>query len=165
MFTGRDASRSFITGVTENTSDGVADLPPANLLSLKQWQEFYAKKYNFIGKLRGKYYDDNGNPTQYSVIVDELINGALKSKDDTDVDERQYPSCNVEWDVEQGTRVWCTNRSGGIVRDWTGFPRKYYRPGSQSHRCACIQDSEAINPNVEHYDNCNVHSVSCHVQT
>lgn len=42
--------------------------------------------------------------------MEELIKIALMSKDDTNADEQQYPPCNVEWDAETGTRVWCSNR-------------------------------------------------------
>ena len=32
-----------------------------------------------------------------------------------------FPPCNSEWKKDAGGRVWCTNKSGGIVRDWVGF--------------------------------------------
>jgi len=27
--------------------------------------------------------------------------------------------------------VWCTNKSGGIERDWVGVPRRYFKPGNE----------------------------------
>jgi hypothetical protein len=46
--------------------------------------------------------------------------------------------------------------SGGIQRDWVGVPRKYFRPGSPTPRCACVKNigAPSHNPGVKnHKDN------------
>jgi hypothetical protein len=37
-----------------------------------------------------------------------MIVEALENKDKEKVEQQNYPPCNVEWNVELGTRVWCT---------------------------------------------------------
>lgn len=51
FFLGRDASRSFITGMfkEEDLSDDVIDLDPNDLIGLDTWLSTYRKKYKEIG--------------------------------------------------------------------------------------------------------------------
>ena len=51
------------------------------------------------------------------------IEQAHKDKDQQDVEKQMFPPCNVEWSQAEGSRLWCTNKSGGISRDWVGRPR------------------------------------------
>lgn len=56
--------------------------------------------------------------------------------------------------------------SGGIKRDWIGFPRKFHQPGSGVTRCACVnlKSEESKNlGNFEVYKNCNPNAVSCYL--
>lgn len=48
---GRDASRSFITGLfdEENLTDHVSDMDPNDLIGLDTWINTYKKKYKEIG--------------------------------------------------------------------------------------------------------------------
>lgn len=48
---GRDASRSFITGLfdEENLTDHVSDMDPSDLIGLDTWLNTYKKKYKEIG--------------------------------------------------------------------------------------------------------------------
>jgi hypothetical protein len=39
-------------------------------------------------------------------------------------------------------RYWCSTRSGGIARTWSGLPRRLFYPGREE-RCACVRDSGA----------------------
>ena len=71
-----------------------------------------------------------------------------------------YPQCNIQWTEKEGTRVWCTNQSGGKTRDWTGVPRKYYEAG-KDYRCACIKESDLDSPNLKPYENCDPLSTTC----
>ena len=48
---------------------------------------------------------------------------AHKDKDKNDVEKQMFPPCNVEWSQAEGSRLWCTKKSGGITRDWVGVPR------------------------------------------
>lgn len=60
--------------------------------------------------------------------------------------------------------------SGGIERDWAGVPRKYYKPGSDSFRCACVKFTEDMRTspqrkgNVEEYEDCSPESESCFIR-
>ena len=62
--------------------------------------------------------------------------------------------------------------SGGIERDWSGVPRKYYKPGSESSRCACIKLTEEMKQsshtqrmgNLEEYEGCSPDAEACYVQ-
>lgn len=51
MFLGRDASRSFITGLfdEDNLTDHVADIDSNDLIGLDTWLSTYRKKYKEIG--------------------------------------------------------------------------------------------------------------------
>ena len=42
---------------------------------------------------------------------------------ENDVEKQMFPPCNVEWSQAEGSRLWCTKKSGGITRDWVGVPR------------------------------------------
>lgn len=109
-FTGCDISRSFVTGefTSEKMTDAVLDLPLTDLKSLNDWRVFYEEAYTFVGKLIGRYYNEDGSPTPYLL---ELEN-RFKEAQQVDMHKLKlrytYPPCNVQWDSEMGTRVWCT---------------------------------------------------------
>ncbi|PNF29693.1 hypothetical protein B7P43_G13060 [Cryptotermes secundus] len=67
FFTGRDGSRAFITGdFTESgLTDDVIGLTPQELHSLHEWAQFYRREYKYLGKVIGRYYDTEGQPTPY----------------------------------------------------------------------------------------------------
>ncbi|XP_052900351.1 neuferricin homolog [Anopheles moucheti] len=142
MFVGHDATRSFVTGEFKQYSTELSDvsaLKEAELQQLFTWKEFYDKTYRYVGKLSGRYFDSLGHDTAY---YRHVMDRAAKAKDSKE-NEREYPSCNVEWKLETGTRVWCTNRSGtGQERSWVGRPRKVVADdddGAQSIQfCACV---------------------------
>jgi len=57
-FTGRDASRSFITGLfdSENLTDHVLDMDSNDLIGLDTWLSTYRKKYKEIGNYNAYLY-------------------------------------------------------------------------------------------------------------
>lgn len=112
FFVGKDASRAFITGdfINENAQDDVLDLSPSELLSLRDWSKFYETEYEFKGKLHGKYYDENGKKTQYWYELNKKLNEAEKAKKGEKDEELVFPPCNVEWNADTGTKVWCSNK-------------------------------------------------------
>lgn len=166
-FIGRDNSRAFITGDfdLEKSSDEVIDLGLQELKSLKQWAEFYRKDYKYIGKLIGKFYNQNGKLTPYGREVKAHIKEAEQAEVNEDLQKLKFPPCNVEWDPEKGTRFWCTRLSGGIKRDWVGVPRQLYEVGSDSYRCACISEEHISLGNIKQYDGCAPNSESCFVKS
>jgi predicted heme/steroid binding protein len=165
FFIGRDASRSFVTGKFDvnDVSDQVADLTAEELRSVNHWVQFYNKDYKRVGKLIGRYYGADGKLSRYGKEVKKLIQAAELSKDNEDLEKLKYPPCNVEWDAQRGTRVWCTEKSGGISRDWVGVPRQLYLPGSQDYRCACVKNGDEVSASLKRYDGCDDNSHSCFV--
>lgn len=169
FFTGRDGSRAFITGdFTESgLTDDVISLTAQELHGLHEWAQFYRKEYKYLGKVIGRYYDTEGQPTPYYHQVRKLINKAKRTKQEESIEKLSYPPCNSEWSQESGSRVWCSKMSGGIERDWIGVPRQLYEPGFQTHRCACVRENEIDGPikkgNIKEYPDCNPKSTSCWV--
>lgn len=63
-----------------------------------------------LGKLIGRFYNDAGNPTEYSEHLERKIQEALAHKAAGIEDKERYPPCNVEWTAGKGSRVWCSAR-------------------------------------------------------
>ena len=53
--------------------------------------------------------------------------------------------------------------SGGVHRDWVGYPRRYFAPGSKSWRCSCVREEDLDNPHVKLYPDCDPTSIRCKV--
>lgn len=167
-FAGRDASVSFITGefevFVEDEADDVLSLKPSDLLSLSNWQKFYEKDYIYKGKLVGRFYDEQGQPTKYYHKYLALLEQAQDAKTASEELRLKYPDCNIEWSKEKGSHVWCTLNSGGIERSWVGYPRKLFQVGSDNFRCACLrkEDLETTEVMIKPYDNCEPYSNNCY---
>mmetsp|Transcript_12254 Transcript_12254/g.17093 ORF Transcript_12254/g.17093 Transcript_12254/m.17093 type:complete len:174 (-) Transcript_12254:153-674(-) len=84
VFAGRDCSLSFVTGdfTLEECAKGLDELTAQQLVSLDQWKSFYVKhdKYEFIGRLEGRFYDKEGNPTTEMEDVKEKIASVPRKK-------------------------------------------------------------------------------------
>ncbi|XP_015110289.1 neuferricin [Diachasma alloeum] len=171
-FIGKDATLAFITGEfnEENLSDDVSTLTNSQAKSIINWVKFYDEKYVYKGKLVGRFYDKNGDPTaEYHEFMDKVERA---DEADTIQEEmkRKFPPCNVEWKPEDGTRVWCSPQSGGISRDWTGVPRQFFeKPSSAKNRCACVNlensDFREHQGKFREYENCARLSSTCYVKT
>ncbi|XP_074870136.1 neuferricin isoform X2 [Carettochelys insculpta] len=174
--TGKDASRAFVTGDFTSTGlvDDVSGLSPSEMLTIQDWLSFYSKNYIFVGKLVGRFYDENGAPTEVLEQAQAVIEEGLKSKEQNN---KQFPACNSEWSSSTGSRFWCSKQSGGVARGWTGVPRKLYKPGSLDSYCVCVRTTgppsgqldstehsdrgDLDNPNVQEYKGCHPLSDSC----
>ncbi|XP_035221843.1 neuferricin-like [Stegodyphus dumicola] len=180
FFTGRDASRAYITGdFTENgLTDDVSGLDGASLVGIEDWLSFYREEYKPVGKLIGRYYDQNGNPTKELLIVREKVAKHQKNKWLEDKDKEMFPPCNSEWSKEKGSRVWCTKKSGGVERNWVGVPRELHIKGKDP-RCICVKNygppssssdskthadrGDLDHPDLKEYPGCPSASESCSV--
>ncbi|XP_026329634.1 neuferricin homolog [Hyposmocoma kahamanoa] len=164
-FIGKDGSRSFITGNFQdesNNKDHVLDLTCNQLSSLQDWEHTFRSKYKYVGVLVGRYYNDDGKPTEYSNELDLRLEKCKIEKEMAKQDELKYPPCNMEWSADQGSRVWCTKTSGGIARSWVGVPRQLYTPGEKRPRCACVDlEHDHSSALLNEYDNCTPFSTSC----
>uniref|UniRef100_A0A182W5K1 Cytochrome b5 heme-binding domain-containing protein n=1 Tax=Anopheles minimus TaxID=112268 RepID=A0A182W5K1_9DIPT len=166
MFVGHDATRSFVTGEFDQYTPELSDVSSLKETELKQlltWKEFYDKTYRYVGKLIGRYFDTLGQDTAY---YQHVLDRAAKA-DDNKENDRQYPSCNVEWKLETGTRVWCTNRSGtGQERSWVGRPRKVVTDGAEDSDvrsvqfCACVPEKDT-NLQYVPFPGCEATAESC----
>ncbi|XP_053310920.1 neuferricin [Spea bombifrons] len=171
FFTGKDASRAYVTGdfSEKGLVDDVSEISPLQMLHLNNWLSFYKKNYNLIGKVVGRYYDENGSPTRALEDAMAVIGEGLKLKEQRHEENKQFPPCNVEW-TAGSNRVWCSKHSGGIQRDWVGVPRKMYIAGADSYRCVCVRASgppsehpdsteynrgDLDNPLLKEYEDCN----------
>jgi len=177
FFAGKDASRAFVTGQfsEEGLIDDVSGLSHGDYTGLEEWQQFYEKDYKRVGLLAGTYYDTEGQVTQQWKLYQGWLEEARQHADQNDVEKQMFPPCNVEWSKAEGTRFWCTKKSGGIARDWTGVPRRLFYPGKQP-RCACVRTvgppsvdpsdrrtnrGDLDNPHLKEYLGCTSKSHEC----
>ncbi|CAL9763114.1 unnamed protein product [Musa acuminata subsp. burmannicoides] len=160
-FSGRDASRAFVSG--NFTGDGLTDslygLSTMEVKSVVDWRKFYMERYIFAGKLVGRYYDSQGNPTKYLKGVESKAKRGAQLLEKQKIEEAKIPSCNSKWSEQEGGEVWCE----------TGYPRLVKRPGDIaltgkiSQRCACFKEEELGRPGLEVYKDCDYLSKSCRV--
>jgi len=179
FFAGKDASRAFVTGQFDE--DGlipdVSGLNSGDYLGLEEWASFYEKDYRRVGLLEGAFYDSKGDVTQHWKDLQGWIEVAREERDKQDVEKQMFPPCNVEWTQAEGSRYWCTPRSGGVTREWTGVPRQLFYPAREP-RCACVRNrgppstdpgaksdrGDLDNPHVKEYVGCDVISSECKVK-
>lgn len=179
FFAGKDGTRGYVTGEfnDEGLIDDITGFSLSQIHSVEHWVQFYKKEYTFKGYLIGAFYDKYGNPTQMKIDYDSQLIDANKEEDDKKADMRRYPPCNSEFRAGHGKRLWCSNYSGGIQRDWVGVPRQYFRPGSPNPRCACVKNvgapsdnpgaknhknnGDLENPNMKLYEGCDKNADSC----
>ncbi|CAG9114596.1 unnamed protein product [Plutella xylostella] len=164
-FVGKDGSRSLISGNFSDTSadrDHVLDLTCDDIFVLMNWRDTFKQKYTRKGKLIGRYYDDAGEPTPYMKEVKSKIKNCKLAKQEAEEKRQNYPPCNMEWSVSDGTKVWCTKNSGGITREWTGVPRQLFTPGEDKPQCVCVDTSKDHSAALlKEYDNCQPTSTTC----
>jgi len=160
-FAGRDASRAFVSG--NFTGDGLTDsllgLSSTEVKSVVGWRDFYFRSYTFIGKLVGRYYDSQGNPTKYLKGVEAKAARGAQLLEKQKIEEAKQPSCNSRWSQDDGGEVWCD----------VGVPRLVQRPleialtGKMSKRCACFKEDQLDQPGLEVYDGCDLLAKTCRV--
>ncbi|VDN50464.1 unnamed protein product [Dracunculus medinensis] len=182
FFAGKDATRAFVTGEFSEAglTDDVSDLNQQDLLGLLEWSNFYEKEYVLVGFLQGTYYDAHGMPTKRLKEVLGLIEDATHWKAAQVQEVEVFPPCNSEWHKDNGGRVWCSTKSGGIHRSWSGVPRKLFSPGTKTYRCACVKNfgaplagnvgnekgtnrGDLDNPNLHEYEGCGPTANSCKI--
>ncbi|GIY78878.1 neuferricin [Caerostris darwini] len=141
FFTGKDATRAYITGDFSESGliEDVSDLDSGSLASLQDWLSFYKEEYKHVGKVIGKYYGKNGQPTKELLLVREKMNAVTENKWMEKMNNENFPPCNSEWSKEKGSKVWCTKKSGGVDREWIGVPRELVIQGKDP-RCVCVKN-------------------------
>jgi len=144
FFSGKDATRAFITG--EFTESGLIDdltgVETESFDGLKTWIDLYETDYTRVGKLIGTYYDENGCETEALKWVHQQIEQNDKLKSAENEESKVFPYCNSEWSADDKSgRVWCSRMSGGIERDWVGVPRQLFMTDKKQYRCACVKNT------------------------
>lgn len=131
FFAARDASRAFVTGNFEEPGlvEDLTGLSGSDYLGLEEWQGFYEKDYTRVGVLDGHFYSSTGEPTARWIELQGWIAEAKEERDKQDVEKQMFPPCNAEWTQADGSRFWCTKKSGGVTRSWIGVPRRLFYPG------------------------------------
>ncbi|XP_017634475.1 membrane-associated progesterone-binding protein 4 isoform X1 [Gossypium arboreum] len=169
-FAGRDASRAFVSGnftvrskqrkrIRDGLTDALRGLSSTEVHSVVGWRDFYFRSYKFVGRLVGRYYDSQGNPTKYLKGAEaKAARGAQLMEKQKEMEAKQ-PSCNSRWSQDDGGEVWCDN----------GFPRLVQRPleialtGKMSKRCACYNEDQLGQPGLEVYSGCDYLAKRCRV--
>lgn len=164
FFAGRDATTAFISGDFDTITDDLDDvlkLPPSDILAVWNWQAFYEKDYTYVGILVGRYYDASGRETSYWSVVSEEVRKEQQHNERLEQEKRDYPPCNTEWSAEKGSTFWCSTKSGGIEREWTGVPRKIYKPGKTDFDCVCVEQSKLKEGSLQEFEDCDPESIKC----
>lgn len=110
VFAGRDSSPSFVTGAfsREEATDDVSALSPEEIMGVKEWMEFYRKDYTYVGRLIGRYYDQDGKPTEALKEAKEKMKEGQRLRKLQQDENKRYPGCNSRWSADEGSTVWCT---------------------------------------------------------
>ncbi|GFP98914.1 membrane-associated progesterone-binding protein 4 [Phtheirospermum japonicum] len=111
----------------------------------------------FVGKLVGRYYDGEGNPTKYLKGVEAKAARGSQLLEKQKNEEAKVASCNSKWSQEDGSEVWCDE----------GYPRLVQRSleialtGKMSKRCACFKEDELSQSGLEVYEGCDYLAKKC----
>ncbi|ESO02026.1 hypothetical protein HELRODRAFT_65888 [Helobdella robusta] len=178
-FAGKDGTRSFVDGLFTSDVPGyeISDFTGSQLLEVYKWIQFYNSKYTFIGKVVGRFYDENGGPLNELTSAFEKYKLAVAEKFQLDELNKIFPSCNVAWKENEGTKLWCTSKSGSIEREWTGIPRSFFDQNLQSTRCVCVKNTgkpsfdfiqdqnngDLNHPNLKIFDKCDPNANECFI--
>lgn len=110
VFAGRDSTPSFITGKfsRDEATDDVSGLTPEEMLGVKNWIDFYRKEYTYVGKMIGRYYDSEGNPTEALKAAGKKIKEGKMLKKAQEEQSKRFPGCNSQWSRDEGSTVWCS---------------------------------------------------------
>lgn len=60
------------------------------------------------GVVKGRFYDKNGKETVYYKELLHRINQCEEDKKASKEQDSKYPPCNISWNPNDGSKVWCT---------------------------------------------------------
>lgn len=58
----------------------------------------------------GRFYDENGAPTEALRQAEAAIEEAVKFQAESEQRKQQFPPCNSEWSSAKGSRFWCSRQ-------------------------------------------------------
>ncbi|GAU39164.1 hypothetical protein TSUD_147860 [Trifolium subterraneum] len=141
----------------DGLTDSLRGLSSTEVKSVVDWRDFYLRSYKYVGKLVGRYYDSQGNPTKYLKGVEAKAARGAQLLEKQKIEEAKQSSCSSRWSQDEGGEVWCD----------VGYPRLVQRPleialtGKMSKRCACFEKSQLDQPGLEVYEGCDYHANRC----
>lgn len=168
VFTGRDATRAFVTGnFTHDLIDDVRNIDESMFSHIESWQSFYTTSYPILGRIEGSFFDSRGCATAELKRVHQIFGKLEQAKANQKELEKDYPECNSEWNTDNKKgRVWCTKKSGGVDRDWAGLPRIYN--DGETNRCACFNpdgpQAAALEKHMSLYPGCDPKATECELR-
>lgn len=59
----------------------------------------------YVGKLVGRYYDSQGNPTKYLKGVEAKAARGAQLQEKQKIEEAKQPSCSSKWSQDEGGEV------------------------------------------------------------
>lgn len=158
-FTGRDASRAFISGnfTGDGLTDNVKGLTSTEIKRIVDWRNFYHKRYISVGKLVGRYYSRDGEPTKEIKGVEAKAARGAQLLEKQKAYEDKVPNCNSRWSDQHGGEVWCESGYPRLVQ----MPAEIALSGKMSKRCACFREEELNRSGLELYEGCDSHASLC----
>ena len=112
------------------------------------------------------YYDDRGVGTALLQQVELLAVEGERVEEARKKSLAEYPSCNSAWSQSSGGEVWCSEKSGGIERDWVGLPRilTVKEGGKESKRCVCVAPgADQSRSDMAPYPGCEPTALRCRI--
>jgi len=71
----------------------------------------------------------------------------------------------MKWSKDSGRELWCSEKSGGIERDWVGVPRRKISLNAETpdEMCVCARSTSiaAQDPYLREYEGCPSHQSFC----
>ncbi|CAI5990389.1 unnamed protein product, partial [Closterium sp. NIES-65] len=121
-FAGRDATRAFVSGnfSGDGLTDDLTGLSGEQCIGIADWRDFYFKTYIHVGKLVGRFYDEQGKPRDSLGEFDELLKEGKRLRDVAKVAEKKYPGCNSRWAQNEGGKwpKWVEKKHPGCNSRW-----------------------------------------------
>lgn len=90
----------------DGLTDSLRGLSSSEVKSIIEWREFYRRSYKFVGKLVGRYYDIQGNPTKYLKGVEAKAARGAQLLEKQKKEEAKQPSCNSRWSQGEDGEVY-----------------------------------------------------------
>lgn len=108
FFTGRDASRAFVTGkFADDLNDNVTDFTDAQMGGLVHWKDFFLKEYTYVGRVAGAFFDEQGHVKDQLREVLAATRRAKAAERERKSKKSDHPDCNKRWSQAKGGEVWC----------------------------------------------------------
>ncbi|KAI3387243.1 hypothetical protein SNEBB_002655 [Seison nebaliae] len=97
MFTGRDSTLAFVTGdFDKDLTDDISKLKRAEYPIIVNWVNFYEKHYRSVGRVIGRFYDEDGKKSEILKDMEKYQKNLETSSDEMDdVNPNDYMQCEI----------------------------------------------------------------------